>query len=56
MRYLSKSSQQQISIYFLTIANAGLILVDNIHFQYNSMLLGILILCFDFAKRVLILF
>ena len=43
---------QRNVIFALVAFNGGLILVDHIHFQYNGMLLGLLVLCVDFANRV----
>lgn len=36
----SKGSAQGLTAFTLVVCNAGLIMVDNIHFQYNSILLG----------------
>jgi hypothetical protein len=35
-----KDNVKGLSLTFLILANAGMIMVDNIHFQYNSILLG----------------
>lgn len=34
------SPAQRLTAFVLVVANAGLIMVDNIHFQYNSILMG----------------
>lgn len=39
---------KKFAIFALTLSNAGLIIVDHIHFQYNGFLLGILILSLYF--------
>ena len=42
---------QKETVFTLVALNSGLILVDHIHFQYNGLLLGLLVLCFDAASR-----
>jgi alpha-1,3-glucosyltransferase len=34
------SPAQRLTAFVLVVGNAGLIMVDNIHFQYNSILMG----------------
>lgn len=39
------NNPKKIAIFCLVIFNCGLIIIDHIHFQYNGMLFGILLLC-----------
>jgi alpha-1,3-glucosyltransferase len=47
-----KSPKETNIILAVTTLNCGLIFVDNIHFQYNGMLLGILVLSMSFIFEV----
>ena len=47
-------AQQTLIILAVTFLNAGLFIVDHIHFQYNGMLLGLLILSTAYITQVFI--
>lgn len=47
---LRSSSVKSYITFVFIIFNAGLILVDNIHFQYNGYLLGMLVYCLFLSK------
>lgn len=38
-------------LFFVLYCNIGLILLDNIHFQYNSMMYGIMILSINYIRE-----
>jgi alpha-1,3-glucosyltransferase len=38
--HTSRGSVKGLAAFALVVCNAGLIMVDNIHFQYNSILMG----------------
>lgn len=40
LRATDKGSTKGLVTFALVVCNAGLIMVDNIHFQYNSILMG----------------
>ena len=44
-----ESTSRKCLAYFLVMAHPGLLIVDNIHFQYNGMLLGLLMIATSFA-------
>jgi alpha-1,3-glucosyltransferase len=44
-------SMDKLRSFHLAVTNSALLLVDHVHFQYNGMLLGVLILALYFAKH-----
>ncbi len=49
--YCYPDAKKSLVTYVLTAVNAALLLVDHLHFQYNGLLLGVLILCLDCGNR-----
>ena len=51
-------AEKKMIWFYLNYCNLGLFLIDNIHFQYNSMMYGIMLLsvCFIFEVSKLCLF
>jgi alpha-1,3-glucosyltransferase len=48
---LFRDARWRESVQALLLLNGGLIMVDHMHFQYNGMLLGVLVLSFDACAR-----
>lgn len=45
----------QFVVITITVSNAGLLMVDHIHFQYNGFLLGVQLMSMAYVMEVLLL-
>lgn len=44
------TESQQMQVFMLVVFNGGLLLVDHVHFQYNGVMMGVLVLCIYLAQ------
>lgn len=51
-KFLPKGWRNEVVLPIILITNAGLIMVDHIHFQYNGIMFGILLLSIAYMLKV----